>query len=87
MNRDIAMEYRYPADFWSVRVEPLPSRSERKPAFRLSSGEALILVLLVSFGLWAAIWGLSPCWLRAGGDDFRGNVGDLLIDSRWDGRH
>jgi hypothetical protein len=57
MNRDIAMEYRYPADFWSVRVEPLRSRSERKPAFWLSSGEALIMVLLVSFGLWAAIWG------------------------------
>jgi hypothetical protein len=30
---------------------------ESKAAFSLSRGEALILVLLLSFGLWAAIWG------------------------------
>jgi hypothetical protein len=47
-----------PADFWRVGIEPSPSvRSERKAAFWLSSGQALILVLLLSFGLWAAIWG------------------------------
>jgi len=57
MGRNIAAEQGYPADFWSGEVEPSPSRSERNPAFWLSSGEALILVLLVSFGLWAAIWG------------------------------
>jgi hypothetical protein len=55
-SRTIATGHRYPADFWSFGRRS-PSRSERKPAFWLSSGEALILVLLLSFGLWAAIWG------------------------------
>jgi hypothetical protein len=46
------------SDFWSIETEALPSlRSERKAALWLSTGEALILVLLLSFGLWAAIWG------------------------------
>jgi len=66
MDRNIAMEFSYPADFWSFGKEPSPiPRSECKAAVRLSRGEALVLVLLVSVGLWAAIWGLSPCWLRA----------------------
>jgi hypothetical protein len=48
----------WPPDFWSVAVEPRSSvRSEPKVVLWLSRGEALILVLLVSFGLWAAIWG------------------------------
>jgi hypothetical protein len=44
------------AEFLSVGVEPSSARSQRKPGFWLSGGEALILVLLVSFGLWAVIW-------------------------------
>lgn len=58
-----------PADFWSVGVELSPPvRSEAKAAFSLSRGEALILVLLLSFGLWAAIWGA---------------VALLAVDGRW----
>ena len=49
---------RLATDFWSVAVELRSSvRSEPKVVLWLSRGEALILVLLVSFGLWAAIWG------------------------------
>ena len=56
MNRNIGMELAYPADFWSIREEPSPSvRSEA--AVWPSRGEALVLVLLASVGLWAAIWG------------------------------
>jgi hypothetical protein len=33
-------------------------RSECKAAVWLSRGEALVLVLLASVGLWAAIWGV-----------------------------
>jgi hypothetical protein len=46
------------ADFWRVGVETSsPSQSESKAAFSLSRGEALTMVLLLSFGFWAAIWG------------------------------
>jgi hypothetical protein len=41
MDRNIAMERAWAADSWNVGEEP----------------SALILVLLLSFGLWAAIWG------------------------------
>jgi hypothetical protein len=59
MDRNIATERACPADFWSVGEEPSTSfRSESKAAFSLSRGEALIFVLLLSFGLWAAIWGV-----------------------------
>jgi hypothetical protein len=59
MDRNTATERVYPADFWSVGEEPSPPpRSECKAIVWLSSGEALILVLLLSFGLWAAIWGV-----------------------------
>jgi len=38
------------------------------PTLELSRGEALILVLLLSLGLWAALWGalslLAQCGLR-----------------------
>jgi len=59
MDRNIAPAERVrPADFWSVGVERSPlSRSEANATLSLSRGEALILVLLLSFGLWAAIWG------------------------------
>jgi hypothetical protein len=46
------------ADFWNAGEEALPSlRAEHKTALRLSRGEALVLVVLLSFGFWAAIWG------------------------------
>ena len=36
----------------------MPSlRAEQKDALWLSRGEALVLVVLLSFGLWAALWG------------------------------
>ena len=58
MDRNIATERACPADFWIIGEELSPSsRSERKAAFWLSRGEALILVLLLSLGLWAATWG------------------------------
>jgi hypothetical protein len=68
MDRNIGWERAWPSDdFWSATVEPSPSvRSEPTASLSLSRGEALILVLSLSFGLWAAIWGLSPCWLWAG---------------------
>jgi hypothetical protein len=59
MDRNIATERACPADFRSVGEEPSTSfRSKSKAAFPLSRGETLILVLLMSFGLWAAIWGV-----------------------------
>jgi hypothetical protein len=59
MDRNIATERVCLADSWSVGEEPSTSfRSKSKAAFPLSRGEALILVLLLSFGLWAAIWGV-----------------------------
>jgi hypothetical protein len=48
-----------PADFWNAGDQELPSlRAEHKTPLWLSRGEALVLVLLLSFGLWAAIWGV-----------------------------
>ena len=60
MHRKIAMELAYPTDFWSIREESPPSlRSECKASpVWLSRGEALVLVLFASVGLWAAIWGV-----------------------------
>jgi hypothetical protein len=47
-----------PADIWNAGEEALPSlRAEQKAALWLSRGEALVLVVLLSFGLWAALWG------------------------------
>jgi hypothetical protein len=59
MDSNIATTERVcPADFWSAGAEPSPPfRSESNAALSLSKGEALILVLLLSFGLWATIWG------------------------------
>jgi hypothetical protein len=60
-----ATEGACPAYSWRVTKEPSRSLgSERKPGFWLSGGEALILVLLLSLGLWAVIWG-SVALLRA----------------------
>ena len=47
------------------RTAPSP-RSEMRAAFRLSRGEALILVLLLSLGLWAATWGAVALLAMAG---------------------
>ena len=63
MDRNAAIERAWPTDFRSIGEELLRSprhagRLEWKSAFWLSRGEALILVLLLSFGLWAAIWGV-----------------------------
>jgi hypothetical protein len=47
-----------PADIWNAGEEALPSlRVEDKAALWLSRGEALVLVVLLSFGLWVALWG------------------------------
>ena len=57
MDQKSGSERAWPSDFWSIATEAFPSfRSEREAA-SLSTGEALILVLLLSCGLWAAIWG------------------------------
>jgi len=53
MDRNIAMERAWAADSWNVGEEP--------------STSALILVLLLSFGLWAAIWGAVILLLAAVG--------------------
>ena len=67
MDRFLTTERACPADFWRITEEPWPlPRSECKVAFWLSRGEALILVLLLSFGFWAAIWG-AIALLGAGG--------------------
>ena len=64
MNRNIGSEGAWPSDFWSVAQEPSPSVPTA--VLRLSRGEALILVLLLSCGLWAAIWG-AVALLAVGG--------------------
>jgi hypothetical protein len=47
-----------PADFWDAGEEALLSlRAEHKTALGLSKGEALVLVVLLSFGFWAVMWG------------------------------
>jgi hypothetical protein len=67
MDRNIATERAWPADFWSVGVEPLRSPpADRKAALLLSGGEALILVLLLSLGFWVTIWG-AVALLTVGG--------------------
>jgi hypothetical protein len=67
MDRNTTIEPACLGDCWSVGKEPaLSPRSEMRAAFRLSRGEALILVLLLSFGLWAATWG-AVALLAVGG--------------------
>jgi hypothetical protein len=58
MDGNITMGRARPADFWNAGEEALPSlRAEHKTAPWPSRGEALVLVVLLSFGFWAAIWG------------------------------
>ena len=58
MDRNIASGRARSADFWNAGEEALPSlRAEHKTAPWPSRGEALVLVVLLSFGFWAAIWG------------------------------
>jgi hypothetical protein len=58
MDRNIASGRARSADFWSAGEEALPSlRAEHKTGLWLSGVEALVLVVLLSFGFWAAIWG------------------------------
>jgi hypothetical protein len=69
MDRKSVSQWVYSAACWRVRHEPSSSScSECDLALRLSRGETLILVLLVSLGLWALIWGavslLAACELR-----------------------
>ena len=56
MDRDIGPERAWPSDLWSVAAEPSPS-APKTTVLWLNRGEALILVLLLSFGLWATIRG------------------------------
>ena len=58
MDGNIMMGRARPADFWNAGEEALPSlRAEHKTAPWPSRGEALVLVVLLSVGFWAAIWG------------------------------
>jgi hypothetical protein len=58
MDRNIGSVRACPSDSLSIETEALPSaRSESKAVLSLSRSEAMILVLLLSFGLWAGIWG------------------------------
>ena len=57
MDRKITLQWIYPAASGKVRHGPSPSsRSECESSLQLSRGETLILVLLLSLGLWALIW-------------------------------
>lgn len=56
MDRKTTLQWVYPASSGKVRHGPSPSRSECEPTLPLSRGETLILVLLLSLGLWALIW-------------------------------
>jgi hypothetical protein len=55
VDRNIGLERPWPSDFRSIETESL--LSFRKTALQLRRGEALILILLLSLGLWATIWG------------------------------
>jgi hypothetical protein len=58
MDGNIMMGRARPADFWNAGEKALPSlRAEHKTAPWPSRGEALVLVVLLSFAFWAAIWG------------------------------
>jgi hypothetical protein len=58
MDGNITMGRARPANFWDAGEEALLSlRAEHKTASWPSRGEALVLVVLLSFGFWAASWG------------------------------
>ena len=68
MNRNTS-QWACPAGSCGIRHGALPSRrSDGEPTLTLSRGETLILVLLLSLGLWGLIWGavslLAMCGLR-----------------------
>ena len=69
MDRKTTVQWIYPVASSSVRRRPLSSSSsEREPTLRLGRRETLIMVLLLSLGLWALIWAgisvLGACGLR-----------------------
>ena len=69
MDSKCMSQWAYSAASCKVRNGPSPSpRLERDAALQLNRGETLILVLLLSLGLWALIWGvvslLAACELR-----------------------
>jgi hypothetical protein len=58
MGRKTTSQSIYPVASLSDRHRRLASSgSERKPALRPSRAETLIVVLFLSLGLWALIWG------------------------------
>ena len=69
-------DFRFPIS-GSLGVEPSPSpRSETKASLWLSQGQALILVLVLSSVLYAAIWATVALLSVAGG----ANWGELSAD-------
>jgi hypothetical protein len=57
MDNDTVLKSAYPADVRSIRDEASPSDgSAGEVALQLTRRASLILVLLLSLGLWAAIW-------------------------------
>jgi hypothetical protein len=75
--RNIASRRVCPPISGSVGVEPSPSpRSETKASLGLSQGHALILVLVLSSVLCAAIWATVALLSVAGGV----NWGELMAD-------
>jgi hypothetical protein len=67
VDRNIGLERPWPSDFCSIKTESLSFRSERKAALQLRRGKALILILLLSLGLWAIIWGAVTLLLTGEG--------------------
>jgi hypothetical protein len=69
MDRKRSSQWLSSAAPWRVwHGRSLSSDSQGDPTLRLSRGETLVLVLLVSLGLWALIWGavsvLAACGPR-----------------------
>ena len=77
--QECSVESRLPCRFLdALGVEPSPSpRLETKAALELSQGHALILVLVLSSVLCAAIWATVALLSVAGGV----NWGELIADS------
>ena len=58
MDRKTALQWVCPsASWWGRHGAPSSASSEYEPTPWPSRGEALTLVLLLSLGLWALIWG------------------------------
>jgi hypothetical protein len=57
MDSKTTSQWVYPVASCAVRHGPLPSSTpECDPTPRLNRGETLLLVLLLSLGVWALIW-------------------------------